>query len=60
VLRGTAISEVVLAEAANAAGEGIELQDDSFASARYRRRILPVLAERAIRQALASRQVHAD
>jgi CO/xanthine dehydrogenase FAD-binding subunit len=50
----------VLAEAANAAGEGIELQDDSFASARYRRRILPVLAERAIRQALASRQVHAD
>lgn len=59
LLRGEVVSESVLAKAAQAAGEGIELQDDTYATQRYRRRILPALAERALRQALADRRVHA-
>ena len=60
VLGRNAVSEAVLAEAARVAGDGIELQDDTHATERYRRRILPALVERAIRQALATRAIHGD
>ena len=60
VLGGSTVSDTVLAEAARVAGDGIELQDDTHATERYRRRILPALVERAIRQALASRATHGD
>ncbi len=59
-LGDSAVSEAVIAEAARVAAEGVELQDDTHASGRYRRRILPALVERAVRQALASRETHGD
>lgn len=60
LLMGAAVTDAVLAAAARVAGEKIELQDDTYATERYRRRILPALAERAIRQALATRKQHGD
>ena len=60
LLGGSVLSDTVIAQAAKVAGEGIELQDDTYATERYRRRILPALVDRAIRQALVGRTMHGD
>jgi carbon-monoxide dehydrogenase medium subunit len=52
--------EQAIAEAARLSVESVELQDDTYATERYRRRILPGLVERAVREALATRKSNAD
>lgn len=54
------LDDAAIAEAARLSVEDVGLQDDTYATERYRRRILPGLVERALREALASRKSNAD
>jgi carbon-monoxide dehydrogenase medium subunit len=52
-LTGTRLTSDTVAAAANSAGEGVVFRADLFASAEYRRHLAGVLAERALRRAMA-------
>jgi carbon-monoxide dehydrogenase medium subunit len=52
-LRGKAAS--VIAEAANQAGQGVEIIGDVYASATYRQHLVTVITRRALEQAVSGR-----
>lgn len=54
------LDDAAIGEAARLSVEDVALQGDTYATERYRRRILPALVERAVREALATRKVNAD
>lgn len=56
ILRGNRIEDRLLREAGGAAAAGLEIRSDVRGSAAYKRRLVRVYVERAIRQAANSRQ----
>jgi carbon-monoxide dehydrogenase medium subunit len=52
-INGSAVDDVTIAKAAEAASSGVEAQDDIHASAAYRRALTATLLERALRSAAA-------
>jgi carbon-monoxide dehydrogenase medium subunit len=54
------LDDAAIGEAARLSVEDVALQGDTYATERYRRRILPALVERAVREALATRKSNAD
>jgi carbon-monoxide dehydrogenase medium subunit len=55
-----ALDDAAIGEAARLSLDDVELEGDLYASARYRRRVMEGLIERALRDAVATRASHAS
>jgi carbon-monoxide dehydrogenase medium subunit len=60
LVRAGMLTPDAVREAAGLGAADVELQGDGYATERYRRRVLPALAERAVAQAIAREKPNAD